>query len=418
MLISKIKVAVLVCGVVASSFTFAGSLGFVSNGNDSGAGSLRNALEDGSSKIVIHRSVNQIEIESPLLWSGSKPLTIIGSGQVISGDNGSEPLLEITEGANLFLKNLELAGPGGYSILNQGGGKGIFVKVPENKTGTVKLWLHNVTVRDTGNHGIHVSDCSIGDDCGGGQGGEGEGSDASISVWLHKVTVDGAGFGQQDADGIRIDDRGLGGINLFASNINLINVGGDGIELDEGNEGTVAVWMNKAFFQDNGAYCSDEFVTDPISIDPKCNDDGDPDVDDAFDIDEAGPGGIWGVIRNTDLIHNYDEGLDFDSEGEGNDNFVDLSLYKIYAIDNADEAIKVSEEGNASVYVRMNKIDIGGDIEVEEENSGDMHLDLFRSHIGDDLKLSETDEGTGTVKIRNSVIVDKKDYDGDGITEL
>lgn len=408
----------LICAIFVHSIALGGPLGLVTNGNDSGAGSLRDALEHGKSKIVIHRSVDTIEIESPLVWGHHKSLKIIGTGQVISGDNGSEPLLEITEGANLSLKSLEFVGPGGYSILNQGGGKGIFVNVPDNRKGTVFLSLNDVIVRNTGNHGVHVSDCSLGDDCGAGQGGGGEGSDASVTVWLNNVTIDGAGYGKQDADGIRVDDRGPGDINLFANNITMVNVGGDGIELDEGNEGSVAVWMNRASFRDNGAYCSDEFVEDPIAIDPNCNDDGDPDVDDAFDIDEAGPGGIWGVISNADLFHSYDEGLDFDTEGEGDGNFVDLKLVNIVGADNADEAIKASEEGDASVYVDMLHISIVGDVEVEEEDDGDLSVGIFASSISDDLELSEKGGGNGTVKLRNTTVGDDKDYGGDGITEL
>lgn len=418
MLKSKISLMVLLCCLFTPTFVAAGGIGLVTNGNDDGKGSLRHALEKGKSTIIIHRSVNEIAISSPLTWSHRQALKIIGSGQIISGDNGSEPLLEITNGADLSIKSLEFVGPGGYSILTQGGGKGIFVNVPANRRGMINVSLNDVTVRNTGNHGVHISDCSIGDDCGGGQSGGGEGSDASITVWLNKVTIDGAGFGKQDADGIRVDDRGPGDINLFASNITMVNVGGDGIELDEGNEGNVVVWMTKAFFQENGAYCSDDFVDDPIALDPKCDDDGDPDVDDAFDIDEAGPGGIWGIINKADLIANFDEGLDFDAEGEGDDNFVDLTLINIFGVDNADEAIKVSEEGNASVFVNMVNIDIAGDVEVEEEDAGDLHVSIFSSFIGDDLKLSETGDGDGTVKLRNTTVVDDKDYGGDGITEL
>lgn len=418
MLKIHLKAVALICSVLFPSFVFAGSFGWVTNGHDSGKGSLRDALEKNKRTIVIHRRVDEIVINSPLIWDSHKSLNIIGSGQTISGDTGDQPLLEISKGANLSIKHVDFAAPGHYSIVNPGGGKGIFVNVPDYKKGTVKVSLNNVAVSGTGNHGIHISDCSIGDDCGGGQGGGGEGSDASMTVWLNNVTVDGAGFGKQDADGLRVDDRGPGDITLFAHNITFVNVGGDGIELDEGNEGNVAVWMKQAFFQDNGAYCSDELVDDPIAIDPNCNDDGDPDVDDAFDIDESGPGGIWGVIANADLIHNYDEGLDFDTEGEGENNFVDLHLINIEGYDNADEAIKVSEEGNASIFVKMVRINIGGDVEVEEEDEGSLFVSIFGSYIGDDLKLSEKGDGKGTVKLRNTEVVDKKDYEGDGITEL
>ena len=50
-------------------------------------------------------------------------------------------------------------------------------------------------------------------------------------------------------------------------------------------------------------------------------------------IDEAGPGGIWGVIGNTDLNYNFDEGLHFDTEGDGN--FVDFKFANIFGVDEA-----------------------------------------------------------------------------------
>jgi hypothetical protein len=319
--------------------------------------------------------------------------------------------LEISNGADLLIKNLELAGPGGFSIENQGGGKGLFVKVPSDKEDTVDVTLVNVTVRDTGYHGVHISDCTSGDDCGAGQsGGEEPGSAASISLTLKGVLVENAGFGRQDGDGVRVDDREAGDILFKSVNSAFVAVGGDGIELDEGGEGSVVIKVRDNSFVDNGAYCSADFVADPIALDPNCNDDGDPDVDDAFDIDEAGNGGIEGSLVNIDLINNYDEGLDFDSEGLGEDSQIQLRIVDVFARDNDDEAIKISEEEAASVYVTMRNLDIGGDVEVEEEGDGDMAVVIKASVIGDDLKLSESDDGEGTVKLRATTVVDEKDF--------
>jgi hypothetical protein len=234
-------------------------------------------------------------------------------------------------------------------------------------------------------------------------------------VRLTNVVIDGVGFGKQDADGLRVDDRGDGDIYLSVTNSSFINVGADGIELDEGDAGSVMVNVRNAAFEANGAYCADidgeEGPFDPISLDAKCNDDGDPDVDDAFDIDEAGQGGISGIIVNVDIIDNFDEGLDFDTEGDAEDNFVDLDLINVYASGNADEGIKVSEEGDASVFVRMRAIDVEGDVEVEEEDAGDLEVSINGSTIGDDLKLSEDGDGVGTVGLRGTTVGDELDFD-------
>jgi len=401
--------------LAAPSFT-------VTSNQDSGPGTLREALENGETKILIDSSVTQIQLLSTLVYYSEAALSIIGNGTVISGDNGSEPLLTIANGADTSLKGLELAGPGGYSIENQGGGKGLFIDVPESRTGTVSVSLTDFIARDTGNHGVHVSDCTTGDNCGAGQGGDGDGSPASIFLKLKNVEINNAGIGKQDADGIRVDDRGAGDITMSASGIVAINVGGDGIELDEGDEGSVIINVRNGYFEDNGWYCSADFVADPIALDPTCNDDGDPDVDDAFDIDEAGPGGIEGIVSSTVLINNYDEGLDFDSEGTGPDNFVDLEFVDIFARDNDDEAIKVSEEEDGSVIVSLRSIDIGGDVEVEEEDAGDFEVSVNSALIGDDLKLSEKGEGDVEVTVNNSEIADNlelvEEDGGDGTIKL
>lgn len=391
----------------------------VTSGANDGPGTLREALASGATRIIIKPNVAGIVVTESLVYTGTAPLTVTGSGQTIDGSgltDKSTPIFAVTAGADLSLSNLSFDGGGGYSIENQGGGKGIFVDVPLDREGMVTLDLHRVSVFNTGNHGIHVSDCTEGDDCGGGQGGGGDGSTASIYVSLVDVLIDGVGFGKQDADGLRVDDRNDGDIYLSATNSRFVNVGADGIELDEGNAGSVIVNVRNSVFNMNGAYCSDELADVPIAdevlliLDPKCDDDGEPDVDDAFDIDEAGPGGISGIVRNLTLIDNFDEGLDFDSEGEGPDNLVDLTIVDITASGNADEAIKVSEEGGASVIVSLRALDIEGDVEVEEEDEGDLRVFLRGSVIGDDLKLSEDGTGEGTAKIRGSTIGDELDF--------
>lgn len=413
------KLSLLAASLLLTGQSFAGhpfnghlnKVAFVSNGDDSGTGSLRDALTSGAEKIIIANHVESIDILSTLTYAGNS-LKLVGSFQTISGDTGDQPLLEITNGANLEIRNLTFAGMGGFSIENQGGGKGIFVKVPVEQQDDVYVDLKDVIIRDTGYHGLHISDCTTGDDCGAGQGGLGDGSIASIFVTAKNLTIDNAGFGRQDGDGLRVDDRDEGDIFFQISNSVFSNVGGDGIELDEGGAGTVFVDMHHVTFHDNGAYCSADFVADPLALDPACDDDGDPDVDDAFDIDEAGNGGIAGRISNITLINNYDEGLDFDSEGTGDNNFIDLRISRVFARDNDDEAIKVSEEEAASVKVVMNHLDIGGDVEVEEEGEGSLKVIVKNSRIGDDLKLAQSDEGKGAVKLIKTIVVDEKKYEG------
>lgn len=105
--------------------------------------------------------------------------------------------------------------------------------------------LKNVSVSNVANHGIHISDCSFADDCGSGSGGGGDGSNASVSVLFNGVTIDNAGNGKFDADGLRVDERGIGSIYFKSFASTFKNVGADGVELDEGDEGSIYTQVKK-----------------------------------------------------------------------------------------------------------------------------------------------------------------------------
>lgn len=390
----------------------------VTNGSDAGPGSLRAALASGATQIVINPQVSTVVLTESLEYTGTAPLSIIGANQVIDGTSFDDDILRLTQGADLDVRNLAFQGAGDYDIEHQGVGKGIFVDVPIDREGVVSVKLTNVTVSDTANHGVHVSDCTTGDDCGAGQGGDGDGSPASISLVLKNVVIDGAGFGKQDADGVRVDDRGAGDILLVSTHSLFQYVGGDGVELDEGDEGDVLIDLHNNVFDNNGAYCfdvDDDGPFDPIEIDPACDDDGDPDVDDAFDIDEAGPGAIAGIISNAIVTNNYDEGLDFDAEGGGNEAglSVDLDLINIFTLGNTDDGIKISEEDEDSVVVNMRDIEADGNVVVEEEGDGDITVSLKGSiQTNGEVEIDESDDGILTMTVNGSDI-DVLDLDED-----
>ena len=388
-----------------------------SSAND-GPGSLREALASGADVIEIDESVGTIFITETLEYTGFVALQVVGTGQMIDGSGLTDnlaPIFEVSNGADLSMFDLSFDGGGGYDYFNPGGGKGIFVNVPEDRTGVVSLKLTGVSVYDVGNHGIHVSDCSLGDDCGGGSGGGGEGSPASIDVKLVDVLVDGAGFGKQDADGVRVDDRNDGDIFFSAVNSAFVNVGADGVELDEGNDGSVFLEVRNNVFYANGAYCL-PWNDDPVEGAP-CDDDGDADVDDGFDVDEAGDGSIEGFVRNNYVVDNYDEGLDFDEEDDGG---FDIVLASNVAVGNEDEGVKLSEEDGGSIHAMLRSHyseDNNGSregIEIEEEDGGAVTVVVTGSDFvgGDDevLKIEEDGGDGGTVKVRGSSVV--LDLDG------
>lgn len=446
----------------------AGSTAIVSNGNDMGPGSLRAALNSGKNKVKILKSVGTINIDSTLEYSGTAPLTIKGKGQTVETAN-NVTLFAATQGANVTIRNLNFSGPGGFDINNRGdlngpAGKGIFVDVRDDQTGTVKLNLSNVSVSGVANHGIHVSDCSLADDCGGGSGGGGEGSSASINVVLNNVTVDDAGNGKFDADGLRVDERGDGSIIATISRSTFINVGADGVELDEGNDGDVQVMTKFSDFSDNGNYCNEAvigpFVPDPDegefdpedqvtedmiqssygSPDDSCIEleidtyDADPvtgeeyveafeygiDLDDGFDIDEAGAGSLNSMMILSTINRNLDEGVDFDEEDDGD---INAQYIGTSASENKDDGYKHSEEGAGSVNAKVmisSATDNGGKGFVfEEEDDGNLKVKVVATSTSNNddsddtgIEAVQEDEGTGTLKVRNSDITDGIDTDG------
>jgi hypothetical protein len=307
--------------------------------------------------------------------------------------SGGETLLEISMGADLTISDLNFDCGGGFDVFNQDGGKGIYVDIPLTRTGVVSLNLSNVTVSGVGDHGVHVSDCDLAI-CGAGSDGGGDGSAASIYAALTNVTIDDLGYGGFDADGLRIDDRGEGDITLVAVGSTFSNLGADGVELDEGNNGNVIVDMRYSDVTANGGYCApidlygfpetDDPAPAPAhdaTADDRCIEWDETeyvlDLDDGFDIDEAGNGNIIVFMDSVMVDDNVDEGLDFDEEGQGN---VNLELSSVAAANNGDETIKVDEENGGNINARLENVDVsgGGDdgIQLEAADAGQLHAQL------------------------------------------
>ncbi|QFU76823.1 hypothetical protein EY643_14845 [Halioglobus maricola] len=386
----------------------------VTSNADSGAGSLRAALASGATHITIPDTVGDISISDTLVYEHTDALTIVGNGQTISGGGAGNTLLLISQGADLSVSGLNFDDmrEGGWQIM-QGGGNGILVDVPITREGMVSVSLANVSVSHTGDHGVHVFDCDLAD-CGAGGGGGGNGSPASVSVTLSGVNIDSVGTGQFDADGVRVDERGEGSIYFQAQNSSFVNVGADGIELDEGDEGDVQIAAQWLTLRGNGHYCAViEDLENPE--DPTCVEDDDGelvlDLDDGFDIDEAGPGSIVGQIGNSTLSFNLDEGLDLDEEGPGG---FDISVQRVRAFGNYDEGVKMSEadEGDLVAYLRRVVIVDSNDdgAQIEEEGAGSLDVTILGSlsaeNAKEDFKVTqETVDGdaNGTLELRNSI---------------
>jgi hypothetical protein len=415
--------AVVLCSILFTSTAALAGTYTVTDGSDGvGAGTLRSGLASGDE--VIEINVALAPIGSTLVYEGVGPLEIIGSGQTIMG--GGFTLLEVTSGADLTISDLNFAGPGGYDVENQGGGKGIFIDVPLEREGMVSLILTNVTVEDVGDHGVHVSDCDL-EGCGAGGGGGGDGSAASVYARLENVTIDGVGYGGFDADGFRVDERGEGDILLEATGSTFMNVGADGVELDEGDNGNVYVDVRDSLIDGNGGYCSGIEEEDipgseiilpevPGTADDRClewdDDEYVLDLDDGFDIDEAGNGNVIVALSNIEVYSNLDEGLDFDEEGQGN------VIMDLVGDHNGDETIKVDEEDQGSINAHLSDVSVtnGGDdgIQLEAADGGQLHAqmrDIYAAGNKSGKCSLNLIAEKGWVKLRGDNIFDDTDVD-------
>jgi len=246
------------------------SIYHVTTSADSGTGSLRYALsKKGMIKIVFLPEVRTVNINKSLIYDGETPLTIVGSGQTINGEGLGMNLLDVTHGADLTISDLSFTDDRGYSVNRQGGGSGIKVKVPPNRTGFVSVKLIRVNVTGVGAHGIHVLDCDRAD-CRSGPGGDGKGSPASVSLTLDEVFIRNVGNGHFDADGIRVDERGEGDVIFNAASSSFIDVGANGIELNEGGIGSVKITADNLMMRNNGSYCSPIKPAKPPYADDRC----------------------------------------------------------------------------------------------------------------------------------------------------
>ena len=442
----------------------------VTSASNRGAGTLRQAFSlasAGQIDSIVVATERDIRLTNGLTYFGSQALSIVGNGQTIVGKSDAT-LLTSSGGGDLSITGLSFQGPGGFSINERAdidgvSGKGIFIDVPDGATGTISLHLTNVSVSHVGNHGIHISDCTLADECGGGQDGSGDGSDASIAALLHNVTIDDAGNGKFDADGLRIDERGPGSVHLSVDSSLFTNVGADGVEVDEGQAGSIFATVTSTSFTSNGGYCDpsilDAFMPDAdegefsdgeASLDdiPSAErgspDDGcfeleydlydsgsveafeiGIDLDDGIDFDESGSGSVFTSMVGVSITSNLDEGLDFDEAGEGN---IVINIIDSEATGNTDDGFKVSEEDDGGIIAIVSNSTAsengGKGFVLEAEDDSALFADFnevatSNNDDGDDTGLELVNEGenSGFANVSDSYIADGIDADGVVVTQ-
>lgn len=146
------------------------------------------------------------------------------------------------------------------------------------------------------------------------------------------------------------------------------------------------------------------------------------DVDDGFDIDEAGPGSIEGLLHEVEVRGNLDEGIDFDEEDAGG---VTLTLTGGLFAENGDDGVKVSEEDDGGLMISAMRAVLeanGGKGAVfEEEDAGDVEIDMRQvaSRDNDDgedtgLEVVEEDDGVARLTLTETDLADG--FDAAGVT--
>lgn len=374
----------------------------VTTGADSGAGSLRAGLEAGHSRIVISPQVDTIELGSTVEYTGTRALSISGHGATIAGEGLRTDLLRVTSGADVTLRDLALTDGGGWTMdhvatdgEDEGSASALHLVVPADATGTVDLTLDRVSVDGVAGHGVWVDDNA--------------GSAASVDATVRRATVTDSGTGAFDRDGIRIDETGEGDLAWTGRDNTFTGIGADGVELDERGTGDVVVRSTGSTFAGNGGYCLP--LADRVDEeDLACVEDGELDLDDGFDVDEADAGSIDARIARATVTGNLDEGLDWDEAGEGE---VRTDISRSELSGNRDEGFKTTEEEGGSVLVRLSRTVVDGNlandgVQLEEESDGDVQLVVDRSQVtdqaeGDGVKVDEVDAGDLTVRVLRSV---------------
>ncbi len=215
----------------------------VSNGNDSGDGSLRAALEQASSAartttITIPNRINRIELQSPLVYSGTANLTLAGNGVILDASRAGGTALTISSGANLTLEDFTVVAAAG---------EGVKVENPECEGFRVAIQLSGINLVDNSGAGFlleDTADCpltvSVANSDFSENAGEGiliqEDGDGNLSLTLSNTTLN-----RNSRDGLLLEENDLESVNIRLTNVVAENNSISGMTFKEGDIGNLVV---------------------------------------------------------------------------------------------------------------------------------------------------------------------------------
>jgi hypothetical protein len=296
----------------------AGGTAQVTNSNDAGAGSFRAAIDKANAdpsigRIVFRHGLGPIVLAQPVVYVGGQSLDIFGNGSVLDG-GGLAP-----GAADAFLAN----GGGNLSVagltVQNAPQQGLTYQVPADATGTKKVRLIGVQILGNDGHGVLIDDQVDPTDTTNPNG-----SAASIDVSVVGSRFAENGFAALDRDGLRVNEGGDGSLNAVISLTRFDHNGADGIELDERGLGDAVFNVSGTQITRNGSF--------DVTL---------ADLDDGMDVDEGGDGALIGMVLASAANDNFEEGWDF-NENDAGDFKVDMTL--VEASRNGEEGVDFEED--------------------------------------------------------------------------
>ena len=348
---------------------------FVVNAQDVGPGSFRHAINLANSNPSITRVQFlwkwTVALQHTVYFSGVQDLTIDGGHSTLNAAGAGGDAFVANGGGNLVVSNL---------TVRNATGEGLEVQIPPGSTGTVRVSLFNVTIKDNLGHGVLVDD-------------QISNTDASIDVSVFASRFLGNGFGDIDRDGLRVNEGGLG--NLIIKIVLSVSEGNgaDGIEADEKGDGDVRVEMFASGVHGNGSFTSADF-------------------DDGFDIDEEGNGSILGKIVLSAANDNYEEGFDF-NENHAGDLKVDMLL--VEASRNAEEGIDYEEDDDETAASSGGIVTTMELVKANGNKGGDAGIKIRERASTDPANTTDPGDLTVTLKgveTSNNFVTDAAATDG------
>ena len=334
-----------------------GKVVVVSNADDSGPGSFRDAINrananPGIARIQFAGSVSVVILRQTVWFTGTQDLTIGGAGATLDGANAGGSAFRATGGGDLAVFNL---------TVRNAPEQGIAVEVPHFAAGTVHVSLFDVDIVGNKGHGVLVNDQD--DPVTSALDGD---SAASVDVSVVNTKFIRNGYSVSDRDGLRVNEGGDGHLTITIVGSLARDNGADGIEVDERGAGDVKVYMFGSQVTGNGPF-------DPL------------DLDDGFDIDENDDGSIVGAVLLSSANNNYEEGFDFNENHAGD---LRVDMISVEANGNGEEGIDYEEDddfaGGGDLVTTMTLVGasgnggIGGDagLKIREKGTGDLDVTL------------------------------------------